>query len=181
MDYSIQTERLFLRPLNENDTAFLQDLLARPASFRYETAAAPSREDLAKNCEWYREQMQSLPREGAIRWIVLHENEPVGQVHLNCNWEETAEWEIGWHLLPEHWGNGYAAEAAKAAARYAFANLRVHRIAAFINADNTRSAALAERIGMIREGRMREVRYIGGVRHDELVYSLLARESHNLS
>lgn len=100
----------------------------------------------------------------------------IGEVHVICNWEQTLEWEIGYSFLPEYWGNGFAAEAVRAVIQYIFNHFKINRLAAFLNAENERSKALVERVGMVKDGRMRETRLVNGVYHDEYVYSILKRE-----
>jgi ribosomal-protein-alanine N-acetyltransferase len=58
--------------------------------------------------------------------------------------------EIGlfWALFPEHWGHGYATEAAAAMIAYAFAQLRLRRVVATTEHDNTRSINVMRRLGM---------------------------------
>jgi ribosomal-protein-alanine N-acetyltransferase len=59
--------------------------------------------------------------------------------------------EIGWRLAKEHWGCGYASEAAAASLRFAFENLRLQQIIAFTVPLNKRSIRVMERIGMSRD------------------------------
>jgi RimJ/RimL family protein N-acetyltransferase len=59
--------------------------------------------------------------------------------------------EIGWRLAREAWGRGYATEAARAAAAYAFDALAVDELVSFTAAANTRSRAVMERLGMTRD------------------------------
>ena len=176
MDHILKTDRLSLLPLHESDIGFMRELMARPESYYYDSDSAKTNDEIAKECLRYCERSKELPDEGAIRWIVKSKDVSVGEVHVQCNWEPTREWEIGWHFLPEHWGQGFATEAVKAVIGHVFTNFRINRLAAFLNADNQRSAALAERVGMIREGRLREVRYVRGVYYDEYVFSILKRE-----
>jgi len=56
--------------------------------------------------------------------------------------------EIGWRLAREHWGQGYATEAARAALRVGFGQLRLDEIVSFTSVLNLRSRAVMERIGM---------------------------------
>jgi RimJ/RimL family protein N-acetyltransferase len=58
--------------------------------------------------------------------------------------------EIGWRIAHEHWGKGYAREAAMASVHWAFANLPDNRIWAITTPGNTRSWGLMERLGMVR-------------------------------
>ena len=59
--------------------------------------------------------------------------------------------EIGWRLAREHWGKGYATEAARAALRIGFEVLQLAEIVAFTALINTRSQAVMERLGMQRD------------------------------
>ena len=58
--------------------------------------------------------------------------------------------EVGWRLAREHWGRGYAKEAALAAIAHAFDTLRVPQIVSFTAEMNQPSRALMERLGMDR-------------------------------
>lgn len=59
--------------------------------------------------------------------------------------------EIGWRLTSAVWGRGYATEAAGAILRDAFKNLGLTEILAYTAADNVRSQAVMERLGMQRD------------------------------
>jgi ribosomal-protein-alanine N-acetyltransferase len=59
--------------------------------------------------------------------------------------------EIGWRLAPEHWGQGYATEGAKAALTFAFEKLGLEEIVSFTVPANVRSRRVMERIGMTRD------------------------------
>ncbi len=59
--------------------------------------------------------------------------------------------EIGWRMLPRHWGRGYATEAARLALDYGFGALNADEIVAFTAPGNTRSRAVMERLGMRRD------------------------------
>jgi RimJ/RimL family protein N-acetyltransferase len=56
--------------------------------------------------------------------------------------------EIGWRLAAEYWGRGYAAEAARAAVRYAFDELQLDEIVSFTVPANVRSRRVMEKLGM---------------------------------
>jgi RimJ/RimL family protein N-acetyltransferase len=56
--------------------------------------------------------------------------------------------EIGWRLAYEHWGRGYATEAARRVVRYAFEKLQLPEIVSFTAAWNLRSQQVMQRIGM---------------------------------
>jgi RimJ/RimL family protein N-acetyltransferase len=62
----------------------------------------------------------------------------------------TMEWgdelELGWLYLPEHWGRGYATEAA-----LGLRPLKAGRVVSFIRTDNPASENVARKIGATRE------------------------------
>jgi RimJ/RimL family protein N-acetyltransferase len=59
--------------------------------------------------------------------------------------------EVGWRLAREHWGHGYAGEAAAACLRFGFQTLSLKQIVSFTAALNRRSTRVMERIGMTRD------------------------------
>lgn len=59
--------------------------------------------------------------------------------------------EVGWRLAAEHWGRGYATEAALACLSFGFCQLRLPEIVSFTTATNLRSRRVMERIGMTRD------------------------------
>jgi ribosomal-protein-alanine N-acetyltransferase len=58
--------------------------------------------------------------------------------------------EIGWRLAAEHWGRGYATEAARAVLAFGFASLGLREIVSFTVPANSRSRRVMEKIGMVR-------------------------------
>jgi ribosomal-protein-alanine N-acetyltransferase len=58
--------------------------------------------------------------------------------------------EVGWRLAFEHWGHGYATEAARLALGYAFGALALSQVVSFTSVGNDRSRAVMERLGMRR-------------------------------
>lgn len=63
----------------------------------------------------------------------------------------TPEVGLFWALFPDHWGNGYATEAARAMVSYGFDELELARIVATTENDNLRSIAVMKRLGMTIE------------------------------
>lgn len=94
----------------------------------------------------------------------------------------TPQVEVGWRLAAEHWGHGYAPEAARAAVTYGFEVLGLDEIVSFTVPQNRASWRVMERLGMRRRperdfdhARVDPVRYPQLVRH---VFYALARSDH---
>jgi ribosomal-protein-alanine N-acetyltransferase len=80
------------------------------------------------------------------------------------------EGEIGWHLARDVWGRGYATEIGAALLKQGHDRLGIQRLIALIEPDNTRSAAVARRIGMRDLGK--STQYDGG--HELCVWESLS-------
>jgi len=88
--------------------------------------------------------------------------------------------EIGWRLAKEHWGHGYATEAARAALSFGFEELDLDEIVSFTVPANRRSRAVMERLGMQRDvaGDFAHPRLPPGHRLREHVLYRLARDDY---
>lgn len=90
--------------------------------------------------------------------IVLKETKKiVGTIILiplrDADKKPTLDYEIGWHLLRNAWGNGYATEAAKAILDYGFQTLKLPVIYSIARPENTASLRVIQRLGMTPIGR----------------------------
>lgn len=56
--------------------------------------------------------------------------------------------EIGWRLARQHWGRGYATEAANAAMAFAFIELGLDEVVSFTSPGNRASRRVMEKLGM---------------------------------
>ncbi len=75
----------------------------------------------------------------------------VGIAHVPYEAPFTPAVELGWRLAPEHWGKGYATEAARASARCGFEELGLASLVAFTVPANLRSQGVMQRLGMTRD------------------------------
>jgi RimJ/RimL family protein N-acetyltransferase len=107
-----------------------------------------------------------LPETGAL----------IGDVMLFWRSREHREGEIGYIFHPDHGGQGYATEAARAMLRLGFDEVGLHRIIGRIDARNTASARVLERLGMRREAHFRQNEMVKGEWTDEIVFAILEGE-----
>ncbi|MFC9584202.1 GNAT family N-acetyltransferase [Streptomyces yangpuensis] len=84
--------------------------------------------------------------------------------------------EIGCWLEPAAAGRGLVTKACRVLIDYAFGERGMHRVEWHAATGNKKSLAVAERLGMTREGVMRENYLHRGVRQDTEVWSVLAHE-----
>ena len=140
----IETERLRLRDLREIDFAAYAAMCADPEVMRYLGSGPLSAEDAWRQLAMF---AGHWVLRGFGMWAAeTRDGELVGRVglHFPHGWPER---ELGWALAREHWGRGYALEAATAARDYAFHDLRWPGLVSYVHPENARSIRLAERLG----------------------------------
>jgi RimJ/RimL family protein N-acetyltransferase len=172
--YPITTERLVLRPFEEGDLDWLVTLHRDPDVIRYVPWEPRTREELLPKLE-----RTALAEEGDalnIAAVLAATGEPVGDLSLFWTSEEHRQGEVGYLLDPAHQGRGYATEAARALLAVGFEAMSFHRVTARLDARNTASAQVAERLGMRREAHLVQNERIKGEWVDEVVYAMLASE-----
>jgi RimJ/RimL family protein N-acetyltransferase len=98
----------------------------------------------------------------------------LGNVELHhIDWD-VRSFALGYWLRDGAEGHGYMSEAVQLATDYAFTGLSAHKIIIRCEARNKRSAAVAERLGFVREAWLRgEARGKDGTLVDELLYARL--------
>jgi RimJ/RimL family protein N-acetyltransferase len=149
---TLETERLRLRPWREQDRPPFAALNADAAvmewfPFRLDTAQSDALASLIE---------QRMADNGWGMWAVEVPGvaDFIGFVGLNDASEQLGYQaiEVGWRLAREHWGHGYAPEAAIASLAYGFDVLEVAEIVAFTPTGNLKSRRVMEKIGMTHDG-----------------------------
>ena len=145
---TVETERLVLRPFREADldtyTAVLQSPEVRKS---LHLADDIGREKAFEQMELWLGQWELR---GTGQWAVEERASGMLLGRAGSHWPMRPDWpgiEIGWTFHPDHWGKGYATEAGAAARDYVFAHHDVAEIYSCILHENTRSQAVARRLG----------------------------------
>ena len=168
----LETNRLFLRPFNENDVDAVFAIRKNADVMLYIREPQTSRSEAENwinfvSSRWENEKIGL----GAV--IEKSSNQLIGWCGL---WRltETNETEIGYALGKDFWGKGYAVEAAEAYLHYGFETLNLKEIVAVARPENSASRRVMERIGMTYD-------YTGRFYECDLVhYSITEKEFFNL-
>ncbi|PGW29604.1 GNAT family N-acetyltransferase [Bacillus cereus] len=107
--------------------------------------------------------------------ILIDENILIGHIVFHKYFGDHT-YEIGWIFNPKYYNKGYASEAAQATLKYGFKEMKLHRIIATCQPENTASYRLMEKIGMRREGYFRKCISHGNEWWDEYYYAILEEE-----
>ena len=148
----MRTERLLLRQWRDRDLEPWAQLSADPEVMRH----FPSRHTPEQAEPLARTFAAAIEERGWGLWAVeVIGGAPfVGFVGLNVPSFEahfTPAVEVGWRLGREHWGHGYATEAARAAVAFGFDALGLTEIVSFTTEANARSRAVMDRLGMTHD------------------------------
>lgn len=84
--------------------------------------------------------------------------------------------EIEFIIHPNYWNNGIATNIAKTIIKYAFKVLKLNRVAASIDSNNTAARMVLQNLEMKLEGVLRENRLVDGGYRDTLSYAILRSE-----
>lgn len=84
--------------------------------------------------------------------------------------------EIGYAMAHAHWGHGLMHEALRALLHYGFTTLDLNRVEADVDPRNAPSGRSLQRLGFIKEGRLRERWIVEGEVSDTDLYGLLRRD-----
>ncbi len=170
------TQRLRIREFNEGDYAALRNMDTRAEFNTYEREFVTEAETRSSLQESISTQLE-IPRTVYRLAITIQPQDTVkGVIKISSINARIREWEVGWAIHPDEWGKGYATEAAWKVIDWVFREFGVHRVVAYCHAENTASVRVMEKLGMQRDGRLKEVRWLNGMWWDELVYAILERE-----
>ena len=159
MQSSLTTERLRLRPWVTGDADFVYDMYSRWEVQRYIGKVPRVMQDLAEALAMI-ERWRNLdgPHHGIWAIERIGDSQLVGSLLLKSipasgelPLEPSGDTEIGWHLHPDFWGQGYATEAAAAALEFALAS-GLKQVVAVTNPENMASQQVCRRIGMESAG-----------------------------
>lgn len=140
----IETERLLLRRVTVDDVAELVAIHADPDITRFMGVW-----DHASALEWLRGVDQNWRMHGYGRLAITDRasGRLLGRTGLMFL-SQFSETELGWTLRRDEWGRGYATEAARACADWAFGDFEIPYLTSFIEPGNERSVRVASRLGM---------------------------------
>ena len=148
MNTILETKRLRLREFQADDTQFIVELLNSPGWLQFIGDRNVRTEDQARS---YLENgpIKSYRENGYGLSLVerKEDNRPIGMCGI-INRDSLDTPDIGYALLPDFIGLGYAFEIASATLAYAKIILKIPKISAITTPENIKSIRLLEKIGL---------------------------------
>ncbi|CBG89456.1 GNAT family N-acetyltransferase [Citrobacter rodentium] len=161
----LTTPRLTLSPFQATDWPFFLALRENPEIMRYMGEIGPERDT----------RLLFARRLGSQHMFVIRQHNdptPLGDVGLQISHQFPQEADIGYCLLPQAQGRGFAVEAVRAVCEYAFRDAGIKAINAWVLAENLPSVRLLEKLGFVRTQILEQVFEINGIRFDDWGYRL---------
>lgn len=148
----IETERLILRQWKEEDRIPFANFNGDPENLPY----FPRAFTLEESHQFVDKTIHLINTQGWGLFALERKDtgEFIGFTGLaNPTWQAafTPCTEIGWRLDKNHWGKGFAPEAAKSVLNFAFKDLKLKEVLSFTSLHNLPSISVMEKIGMRRD------------------------------
>jgi RimJ/RimL family protein N-acetyltransferase len=147
MSVLFTTERLTVRKFKADDYEDLADILTDIDVTYFEPYEPFTREACVQEAI-------NFSKSDEFFAVVL-DNKVIGKIYFSKR--DFGSYEIGYTFNGKYQGKGYASESVKGMMEYAFSVLNVRRIFAEINARNTKSLKLVERLEMRKEAEHKEL------------------------
>lgn len=172
----LTTERLLLRDLTPDDLDDAHAFGSDPEVSRYMPWGPNSLADTRQFLDACLAEQRQTPRTGHTLAVVC-DAAVIGVVSLTVQVGAASgpphRGELGYSFNRGHWGRGYATEAAGALLHWAFDTAGLHRVEATCRPANPASAHVLEKLGMRREGHLRDHMMIHGSPQDSYLYAVL--------
>ena len=147
MAIRIETERLLLTELSDDDAGFILALVNEPSFLRYiGDRGVRTLDDARRYIRQGPVAMYENYGYGLLRVGLKPDGAPIGMCGV-LRRDTLPEPDLGFSLLPDFWSQGYAHEAAAAAITHARESAGVGRVLAITNVDNDPSIRLLGKLG----------------------------------
>lgn len=167
----IDGDDVALRTIEAADKQFLQKTINHPALRQYAGGTVPYNRERFET-----ERYEQIAAGDIVHLLVCDDDTRVGDVSLAPIDNRRGWANLGYRILPEEQGAGYATEAVRLIVEHGFTELRLHRISATIIARNEASKRVVEKLGFTHEGTKRDDAYIDGEYVDRELYAVLRDE-----
>ncbi len=172
---AITTERTKLRLIELSDVAAIHQLHILPETDEFNTLGIPAHpaETKAIITPWIAAHQLATINNYTFAIEDKQSGLFLGLFGLQLSKPKYSSGEVWYKLDPKCWGKGYATEVLRKVIAYGFDVLNLHRITAGCAVENIASIRVLEKVGMIKEGRKRQVLPLKTGWSDNFEYAIL--------
>ncbi|MBY0509345.1 MAG: GNAT family N-acetyltransferase [Rhodospirillaceae bacterium] len=173
----LQTRRLVIRDYTAADAAAVLGYVQDPAYWQYQRGDPPTLGQIETLMQWVTQEQATSPRTMYFFAATRKDTgEIIGEGVLKVINPAERQGEIGFGVAPKYWKQGYGTEIATAVLEAAFAHFKLHRVAGQCSPDNKGSIRVMQKLGMGREGLLRDIYHARGKWWSTLIYGILDHE-----
>ncbi|MGI9604079.1 MAG: GNAT family N-acetyltransferase [Acidimicrobiales bacterium] len=171
----IEGERVWLREFDRGDAHAVQQWTGDDDVVRFVPLDRTDDQSVVSYLAGLIAESGAAEREGYTLAIVERSSgEVVGAVALTIDSRRHRRGEVGYLLRRDRWGHGLASEAARLVVDFGFSDLGLHRVWAVCDPVNEASIRVLTKLGMRREGLLRDDLLIDGRWRDSELFAVLA-------
>ncbi|MBM3512373.1 MAG: GNAT family N-acetyltransferase [Alphaproteobacteria bacterium] len=173
----LSTPRLGLRNYGNSDATAVAAYVVTADYWQHQAVEMPSAEQIAALVKWGAAEAKVTPRLNYFLAATRKDSsEIVGEAVLRVLNPTARQAEIGFGIAKKNWRHGFATEIGRALLAAAFDTLKMHRVTAQCAPENLGSLRVLQKLGMAREGVMRDVAFARGRWWSSVVMSMLETE-----
>lgn len=175
---TIKTDHLILRPYVPGDAASIKHNVSQ-MDIAATTINLPHPYPDGAAEDWIKTQAEDFKKGTQVQFAIVlaSDDQFIGGIGLKIE-PRHLRGELGYWIRKAYWKNGYCTEAAKAMLKYGFLTHGLNRIHATFMNHNLASGRVLQKIGMKREGLLRQYYERFGSFRDMEMYSILSNEYH---
>ena len=173
---TLETRRLLLRPFKKSDANEVQKLAGdKDVAKTTLNIPYPYEDGVAEN--WISSHKKNYKEGNSLTLAITDKNSGylIGAISLTIN-QRFNRAEMGYWIGKEYWNNGYCTEAGLKMTEFGFVNIELHKVYATHMKENPASGKVMQKIGMKKEGILREHAIKWGEYKDLVQYGILKRE-----
>ncbi|MGP1908006.1 GNAT family N-acetyltransferase [Metabacillus sp. JX24] len=177
LNIDLSSDRVFLREMNEEDWVDVHRYASQERVSLFQPWGPNSEEDTKA---FVQQVLEDSSQENRTRYVFAivnkEDNKMIGAGELNIRDRDNKAGEISYIVNPDFWGNGIATDVANLLITLGFKEFKLHRIFATCDPRNIGSFRVMEKVGMIREGIIRDALKLKDGWRDSLLFSVLEYE-----
>ena len=173
----ITTRRLVLRDYTVADASSVYAYVQDAGYWLYQRAEPPSASEIDTLIQWVVQEQTSPTRQMYFLAAARKDTgEIVGEAVLKVLNPAERQGEIGFGVAPKFWKQGFGSEISAAILDAAFQHFKLHRVAGQCSPENKGSIRIMQKLGMAREGLLRDIHFARGKWWSTLIYGILDQE-----
>ena len=147
----LETKRLYLRRLKLTDVDLYHEIISDKRINEFNYYPDTSKKAAENYINSYVNSIDENPYES---WIIVRkeDNKEVGKIGVTKVFSRFNYCTVGYTILYDYWGNGYAPEALEKVTEHLLNDIKYRLVECTIDDRNTRSIRVVEKAGFIKDG-----------------------------